>query len=96
MQSSRGEEKFKRHTGTIFRKDSISIINKICVHVSLKRVCYNPTPREKEDFKFASFKISELGKLAREREWKSKYVGYHITYPYSLLAHIFYKHYYSI
>jgi adenosylmethionine-8-amino-7-oxononanoate aminotransferase len=37
--------------------------------------------------KFASFKISELEKLAREHEWKSKYAEYHTAY--SLLAFIF-------
>jgi hypothetical protein len=40
-----------------------------------------------EDLKFASFKISELEKLAREHEWKSKYAGYHTTY--SVFAYIF-------
>jgi hypothetical protein len=40
-----------------------------------------------EDLKFASYKISELEKLAREHEWKSKYTGYHTTY--SVLAYLF-------
>jgi hypothetical protein len=40
-----------------------------------------------EDLKFASFKISELEKLATEHEWKNKYSGYHTTY--SVLAYIF-------
>lgn len=39
-----------------------------------------------EDLKFASFKISELEKLAREHEWKNKYTQYHTTY--SVFAYI--------
>jgi hypothetical protein len=48
---------------------------------------FKPVVNQVEDLKFASFKISELEKLAREQEWKSEYSGYHTTY--SVLAHIY-------
>jgi hypothetical protein len=33
-----------------------------------------------EDLKFASYKISELEKVAKEKEWKLKHIQYHKTY----------------
>jgi hypothetical protein len=39
-----------------------------------------------EDLKYASFKISELEKIAREQEWKHKHTQYHKTY--SVLGYI--------
>jgi hypothetical protein len=33
-----------------------------------------------EDLKFASYKISELEKVAKEKEWKWKHTQYHKTY----------------
>jgi hypothetical protein len=39
-----------------------------------------------EDLKFASYKISELEKVAKEMEWKWKHIQYHKTY--SALMHI--------
>jgi hypothetical protein len=33
-----------------------------------------------EDFKYASYRISELEKLATEQEWKRKHFQYHNTY----------------
>jgi hypothetical protein len=32
-----------------------------------------------EDLKYASFKISELEKIAREHEWEHKHTAYHET-----------------
>jgi hypothetical protein len=39
-----------------------------------------------EDLKFASYKISELEKLSKEKEWKWKHIQYHKTY--SILMYI--------
>jgi hypothetical protein len=33
-----------------------------------------------EDFKYASFKISEVVKMVKEQEWKNKHTQYHKTY----------------
>jgi hypothetical protein len=39
-----------------------------------------------DELKLASFKISELERLARDHEWKRKYAGYHTTH--SVLAYV--------
>jgi hypothetical protein len=45
-----------------------------------------PTVTHIEDLKYASYKISELEKLAEEQEWKRKHFEYHNTY--SILMYI--------
>jgi hypothetical protein len=45
-----------------------------------------PTVTHMEDLKYASYRISELEKLAVEQEWKRKHFEYHNTY--SLLMYV--------
>jgi hypothetical protein len=79
--------------GTLLSKvdDQFECCGHLSSHINLRHIDldmkFKHVANQVEDLKFASFKISELEKLARQREWKSKYAGYHTTY--SVLAYIF-------
>jgi hypothetical protein len=62
----------------------ISRINLSHIDLDMK---FKHVVNQVDDLKLASFKISELEKLARDHEWKRRYSGYHITH--SVLAYIF-------